>query len=118
VGAPGRKAGLPQPRALAAIDRPSSTLGIHEILAGPSLRDKFDDPRLEIRARRTSSSRSIPQSSSPAASRSPRHGGFNEDDLHTALLVSHTHLDSLIVKTTISNQPVAATIVKALGADA
>jgi hypothetical protein len=45
------------------------------------------------------------------------HGGFNEDDVHTALLVSHVDLDPRTVKIAVSNQQVAATIVKALGSD-
>jgi hypothetical protein len=45
------------------------------------------------------------------------HGGFNEDDVHTALLVSNGRLEARIVKSAVSNQQVAATIVKALGHD-
>jgi hypothetical protein len=37
--------------------------------------------------------------------------------VHTALLVSHVDLDARTVKSAVSNQQVAATIVEALGAD-
>jgi len=45
------------------------------------------------------------------------HGGLNEDDVHTALLVSFPSINPLTVKAVTSNQQVAATIVKALGID-
>ena len=45
------------------------------------------------------------------------HGGINEDDLHTALLVSFSGASPLTVKTATSNQQVAATIIQALGID-
>jgi hypothetical protein len=45
------------------------------------------------------------------------HGGFNEDDVHAALLVSNGHFEARTVKSAVSNQQVAATIVKALGHD-
>jgi arylsulfatase A-like enzyme len=45
------------------------------------------------------------------------HGGFNEDDIHVALLVSNPELDGKSIKSAVSNQQLAATVVKALGAD-
>ena len=45
------------------------------------------------------------------------HGGFNEDDVHTALLLSLPSLEHAVVKSAVSNQQVAPTIVKALGLD-
>jgi hypothetical protein len=45
------------------------------------------------------------------------HGGFNEDDIHTALLVSLDGLDPAVVKSAVLNQQVAPTIIKALGLD-
>jgi Type I phosphodiesterase / nucleotide pyrophosphatase len=92
------------------------TLGIQEIFAGPSLRNKFNDPRLDPRTPDI-----ILKVNTgvifTGGTKIAEHGGFNEDDLHTALLVAHAQLDPLIVKTPVSNQQVAATIVKALGAD-
>ena len=43
------------------------------------------------------------------------HGGFNEDDVHTALLVANPALSHAVVKAAVSNQQVAPTIIKALG---
>ena len=45
------------------------------------------------------------------------HGGMNEDDVHTALLVSFAELNQVTVKAAVSNQQVAPTILKALGID-
>jgi len=43
------------------------------------------------------------------------HGGLNEDDTHTALLVSLAGMQPETVKTQVLNQQVAPTIIKALG---
>jgi hypothetical protein len=45
------------------------------------------------------------------------HGGFNEDDVHIAPLVTLPRLEQQIVKTFASNQQVAPTILKVLGID-
>ena len=43
------------------------------------------------------------------------HGGFNEDDVHTALLLSMDGMQSAVVKSATTNQQVAPTIIQALG---
>ena len=45
------------------------------------------------------------------------HGGFNEDDVHTALLVSIPGLPPASVSTATTNQQVPGTILEALGLD-
>jgi arylsulfatase A-like enzyme len=45
------------------------------------------------------------------------HGGFNEDDIHIALLVSLPSLPQKTVESAVLNQQVAPTIIKALGFD-
>ncbi len=101
---------------LLSMPQSQQTLGIQEIFAGPSMFNKFNDPRKDPRTPDI-----ILKVNTgvifTGGSKIAEHGGFNEDDVHTALLVSHAHLDPAIVKTTVSNQQVAATIVKALGAD-
>jgi hypothetical protein len=101
---------------LLSMPQSQQTLGIQEIFAGPSLRNKFNDPRLDPRTPDIVLKVNTGVIFT-GGTKIAEHGGFNEDDLHTALLVAHAHLDPLIVKTTVSNQQVAATIVKALGAD-
>jgi Type I phosphodiesterase / nucleotide pyrophosphatase len=103
---------------VAALSRPQNqqTLGIQEIFAGPSLRNKFNDPTLDPRTPDIIlkvNTGVIFTSGSKIA----EHGGFNEDDVHTALLVSNSGLEARTVKSAVSNQQVAATVVKALGHD-
>ena len=45
------------------------------------------------------------------------HGGFNEDDVPVALLISNPSLGGKVINSAVTNQQVAATIVKVLGAD-
>ena len=91
-------------------------LGIQEIFAGASLRNKFNDPARDPRTPdiilKTNTGVIF-----TGGSKLAEHGGFNEDDIHTALLVSFPRLDARLVKSAVSNQQVAATIVRALGAD-
>jgi hypothetical protein len=91
-------------------------LGIQEIFTGPSLRNKFNDPSKDPRTPDI-----ILKVNTgvifTGGSKLAEHGGLNEDDVHTALLVSHVDLAPRTVKSAVSNQQVAATIVKALGAD-
>jgi len=106
------------PSVVSLLSTPASqqTLGIQEIFAGPSLRNKFNDPTRDPRTPDI-----ILKVNTgvifTGGSKLSEHGGFNEDDVHTALLVSHVDLDARTVKSAVSNQQVAATIVRALGAD-
>jgi hypothetical protein len=43
------------------------------------------------------------------------HGGFNEDDVHTALLVSLADAEAASVSTATTNQQVAASVLALLG---
>jgi Type I phosphodiesterase / nucleotide pyrophosphatase len=103
---------------VASLSEPQNqqALGIQEIFAGPSLRNKFNDPARDPRTPdiilKVDTGVIFTHGSKIA-----EHGGFNEDDVHTALLVSNGRLEARIVKSAVSNQQVAATIVKALGHD-
>ncbi len=92
------------------------TLGIQEIFAGPSLRNKFNDPGGDPRTPDI-----ILKVNTgvifTGGSKLSEHGGFNEDDVHTALLVSLPDLKQMTVKSAVSNQQVAPTVIKALGLD-
>jgi hypothetical protein len=91
-------------------------LGIQEIFAGQSLQNKFnspvDDPRTPDIILKVNTGVIF-----TGGSKLSEHGGFNEDDVHVALLVSNPSLDSITVKTPVSNQQVPATILKVLGID-
>jgi type I phosphodiesterase/nucleotide pyrophosphatase len=92
------------------------TLGIQEIFAGASLRNKFNDPRRDPRTPDI-----ILKVNTgvifTGGTKIAEHGGFNEDDVHTALLVSLANMEPATVKAAVTNQQVAASIVQALGID-
>jgi len=88
--------------------------GIQEIFALQSLRNKFNDPRKDPRTPDI-----ILKVNTgvifTGGSKIAEHGGFNEDDIHGALLISLPGLKHETVKTPVTNQQVAPTILKALG---
>jgi hypothetical protein len=92
------------------------TLGIQEIFALESLRNKWNDPGSDPRTPdiilKTNTGVIF-----TGGSKIAEHGGLNEDDIHTALLVSIPGATKQTVKTVVSNQQVAASIVQALGID-
>jgi Type I phosphodiesterase / nucleotide pyrophosphatase len=89
-------------------------LGIQEIFAGQSLRNKFNDPGSDPRTPDI-----ILKVNTgvifTGGSKLSEHGGFNEDDTHVALLVSIPGLSPRHIKTPVTNQQVPATIARALG---
>jgi hypothetical protein len=91
-------------------------LGIQEIFAGNALRNKWNDPGNDPRTPdiilKVDTGVIFAGSNKIA-----EHGGINEDDIHTALLVSFPDLEQKTVKTPTLNQQVAASILKALGID-
>ena len=91
-------------------------LGIQEIFALQSLQNKFNSPRHDPRTPdiilKTNTGVIF-----TGGSKIAEHGGFNEDDVHTALLLSLPGMKSQQVKTPVSNQQVAPTILKILGID-
>jgi Type I phosphodiesterase / nucleotide pyrophosphatase len=91
-------------------------LGIQEIFAGQSLRNKFNNPGADPRTPDI-----ILKVDTgvifTGGSKLSEHGGFNEDDVHTALLVSLDDMERTVVKSAVSNQQVAPTIIRALGLD-
>jgi Type I phosphodiesterase / nucleotide pyrophosphatase len=104
------------PAVVANLSTPANqaALGIQEIFSGQALRNKFDNPGADPRT---------PDIILKVAtgviftggSKLSEHGGFNEDDVHTALLISNPTLARAVVKSAVSNQQVAPTIIQALG---
>jgi hypothetical protein len=92
------------------------TLGIQEIFAGQSLKDKWNDPGSDPRTPDI-----ILKVDTgvifTGGSKIAEHGGLNEDDIHAALLVSFAGATPKTVKSAVLNQQVAPTIIKALGID-
>jgi Type I phosphodiesterase / nucleotide pyrophosphatase len=93
-----------------------ATLGIQEIFAGPSLADKFNSPLKDERTPdiilKTNTGVIF-----TGGSKIAEHGGLNEDDVHVALLLSWPEWKAQRIKTPVSNQQVAPTILKLLGLD-
>jgi Type I phosphodiesterase / nucleotide pyrophosphatase len=93
-----------------------AALGIQEIFAGQSIKNKFNDPGSDPRTPDI-----ILKVNTgvifTGGTKLSEHGGFNEDDVHVALLVSNPALDSKKIKTPVSNQQVPASIAKVLGID-
>ncbi len=89
-------------------------LGIQEIFAEGSLRNKFNNPAVDPRTPDIVLKVNTGVIFTGGTKLS-EHGGFNEDDVHTALLVSLDGLDHGVVKSAVLNQQVAPTIIKALG---
>jgi hypothetical protein len=104
------------PSVVANLSTPANqqALGIQEIFAEASLRDKFDNPAVDPRTPDI-----ILKVDTgvifTGGTKLSEHGGFNEDDVHTALLVAYPSLEHAVVKAKVLNQQVAPTIVKALG---
>jgi hypothetical protein len=103
---------------VAHLSEPDSqkTLGIQEIFAGQSLKNKWNDPGSDPRTPDIIlkvNTGVIFTSGSKIA----EHGGLNEDDIHAALLVSFAGATPKTIKTPVLNQQVAPTIIKALGFD-
>jgi len=103
---------------VALLSEPESqqALGIQEIFAGQSLKDKWNDPGSDPRTPDI-----ILKVNTgvifTGGSKIAEHGGLNEDDIHAALLVSFAGATQKTVKSAVLNQQVAPTIIKALGID-
>jgi hypothetical protein len=104
------------PTVVENLSKPSNqaALGIQEIFSGQALRNKFNNPGADPRTPDI-----ILKVNTgvifTGGSKLSEHGGFNEDDIHTALLVANPSLAHAVVKSAVSNQQVAPTIIKALG---
>ena len=91
-----------------------ATLGIQEIFAGPSLKTKFGDPTKDDH---------IPDILVKVntgvvfttGSKIAEHGGDNEDDVHTLLIVARKGTRAVKTKTPVTNFQVAPSIIKVLG---
>ena len=104
------------PSVVANLSTPANqqALGIQEIFAEGSLRNKFNNPALDPRTPDIVLKVDTGVIFT-GGTKLAEHGGLNEDDLHTALLVSLDGIDHAIVRSSVLNQQVAPTIIKALG---
>ena len=93
-----------------------AALGIQEIFAGAvaarQVRQSAEDPRTPDIILKVDTGVIF-----TGGTKIAEHGGFNEDDIHTALLVSMQGMQPAVVKAATTNQQVAPTILAALGLD-
>ena len=106
------------PSVVANLSQPAvqRKLGIQEIFAGQSLKNKWNDPGNDPRTPDIVLKVNTGVIFT-GGSKIAEHGGLNEDDVHVALLVSLPGLQPQTVKAAVLNQQVAPTIIKALGFD-
>jgi hypothetical protein len=103
-------------QAVATLSTPENqtALGIQEIFALKSLQEKFDsassDPRTPDIILKTNTGVIF-----TGGGKLAEHGGFNEDDYHVGLLVSLPTFKEQVVKTPVTNQQVAPSILRSLG---
>ena len=84
--------------------------------AGQSLRNKFNSPAVDPRTPDIVLKVNTGVIFTGGTKLS-EHGGFNEDDVHTALLVSYPGLDAATTAISTTNQQVAPSILALLGYD-
>ncbi|MBV9551478.1 MAG: alkaline phosphatase family protein [Alphaproteobacteria bacterium] len=102
--------------AVAALEGFSGDTGIVEWLSGPLLTLFFQNPATDSR---TPDIIGIARTGViyTGGSKIAEHGGFNEDDTHVALIVSHPDFDSERVSTAVTTTQIAPTILQVLGLD-
>ena len=90
--------------------------GIASFLYGDALADMFQDPAHDSRAPDIIGITRVGVIYT-GGSKIAEHGGFNPDDVHVALLVSHPDLPQSVVNSAVATTQIAPTILKALGLD-
>ncbi len=100
----------------AALQARASEIGIRQVLYGPALAARYDDP---ARDSRTPDIIVITRTgviiASPTAKKVAEHGGFDEDNTHVGLLVEAPGLRGGTVAAPVSATQVAPTVLAALG---
>ena len=91
--------------------------GIREYLFGDALADMFQDPRRDSRAPDIIGITRVGVIYT-GGSKIAEHGGFNPDDVHVALLVSHPDMRERTIDAPVATKQIAPTILRALGLDA
>jgi hypothetical protein len=102
--------------AVAALNGFASDTGIGEWLSGPLLTLSFQDPAQDSRTPDIIGIAKI-GTIYTGGSKIAEHGGFNEDDTHVALIVSHPALRQASINAAVASTQVAPTILKVLGLD-
>lgn len=92
-------------------------LFIHNVLSGPSLKLRFNDPLTESR---TPDIIVIPEYGTiytGSTKKNAEHGGFSFADTNVGLIVSNPRLEPRTIKSSVETYQIAPTILQALGID-
>ena len=103
-------------QAVAALDGFAGDTGIMEWLSGPLLSLPYQDPAHDSRTPDIIGVARVGVIYT-GGSKIAEHGGFNEDDTHVALLVSHPDFDEETVHAAVTTAQIAPTILMLLGLD-
>src|SRR5262249_4322378 len=102
---------------LTATQAGGTNLGIGEFFAGAALALLFQDPAQDSRTPDFILNPTVGVVYANKATKIAEHGGFNEDDVHVALLVSHPAPPPAVVDAAVATTQIAPTILKALKLD-
>jgi hypothetical protein len=102
--------------AVAALNGFAGDTGIAEWLSGPLLTLPYQDPAHDSRTPDIIGIAKI-GTIYTGGSKIAEHGGFNEDDTHVALIVSHPDFDEEKINVPVTTAQIAPTILKVLGLD-
>jgi type I phosphodiesterase/nucleotide pyrophosphatase len=102
--------------AVAALNAFKGDTGIVEWLSGPLLTLPFQNPATDSR---TPDIIGIARTGViyTGGSKIAEHGGFNEDDVHVALIVAHPGIEKATINAAVATAQIAPTILKVLGLD-
>jgi len=99
---------------LRALQNFNGDTGIASFLFGPALSSLFQDPAHDSRTPDIIGIARVGVIYT-GGSKIAEHGGFNEQDVHVALLVSHPDFDKDVVNSNVATTQIAPTILKVLG---
>jgi hypothetical protein len=102
--------------AVSALDGFAGDTGLAELLSGPLLTLSYQDPAHDSRTPDIIGIARIGVIYT-GGSKIAEHGGFNEDDTHVALVVSHPDFDQEKVNVPVTTAQIAPTILRVLGLD-
>jgi len=102
--------------AVTALNTFNGDTGIVEWLSGPLLTLNYQDPAHDSRTPDIIGIARVGVIYT-SGSKIAEHGGFNEDDTHVALVVSHPDVAEQTVNATVATTQIAPTILKVLGID-
>jgi arylsulfatase A-like enzyme len=95
----------------------AKALFIDEVLAGDSIKLKFNDPLRENRTPDIMVQPIYGTIYTTSAKKNAEHGGFSFGDTNVGLIVSNPHINAATIKTPVASSQVAPTILRSLGID-